>query len=62
MASHGDGNNQGQTRIGTFSASIFTGPLQVIAGRELHFMIDAVIASSTVLPKSRPRTLYLIAT
>ena len=49
-------------RVGAFRARVFAGPLQIIAGRQFHFVIHSRMASSTVLPRSRPRTLYLMAT
>ena len=46
-----------------FLAFVFAGPVQVISGGQLHLLaLTFFMASSTVLPRSRPRTLYLIAT
>jgi ABC-type uncharacterized transport system ATPase component len=58
---HGDGNDDRHALVGALLALVFAGPLQVIAGGQLHVVLTLAMASSTVEPRSRPRTEYLMA-
>ena len=58
---HGDGNDDGHALVGALLALVFAGPLEVIAGGQATFLLTLPMASSTVEPRSRPRTEYLMA-
>ena len=47
---------------GALLAFVFAFPVDVVAARELDLGVTFAMASSTALPRSRPRTLYLMAT
>ena len=49
-------------RLRALLALVFAGPIDVVAFRQFHLPVHLAMASSTVLPRSRPRTLYLMAT
>ncbi len=51
-----------QALVGALLALVFAFPVDVIAAGNLTCSLTFLIASSTVLPRSRPRTLYLMAT
>ncbi len=57
----GDGNHDGHALVGALLAGVFAGPLEVIARRQLNVILTLPIASSTVEPRSRPLTEYLMA-
>ena len=50
-------------RCGALLRFILARPVDVVARRQFHLLASTfAMASSTVPPRSRPRTLYLIAT
>ena len=57
-----DGQDDHQALLRSFLAFVLAGPIDVIADRKFDTSCTTFMASSTVLPRSRPRTLYLMAT
>ena len=51
-----------QPALGALLRFVFARPIDVIAGGQLHLLFTFWMASSTAPPRSRPRTLYLMAT
>ena len=61
MMKNRDGQDDQQARIGALLAGVFSLPIEGVAGGSLTCSLTFFMASSTVLPRSRPRTLYLMA-